>query len=550
MTLFLDSLLLVFISFFWFIREIKAILFWIYLWQLKEYHIGRFLAHFQTAKGRRLILNKILFLKIIFLILLLIFPNFLFLLFLLLILYLLESRKALKDFFQKKLRVPILTLKTGVLVFAGLISQLVFLIFVFFKTSQASRLLIFDILTSLISSLIVLSFQPISALWRYFLVKKAKKKRLKFRDLLVIGITGSYGKTSTKEFLAEILSKYFKVLKTKKHQNSEAGISRCILNELNSEHQILICEMGAYNKGGIKLLADITKPKIGILTAISEQHMATFGSQETIIKTKYELIESLPKDGVAIFNVSDPHIFQLYQRTKKVYPQKKILSYGVGKVADSITPDLFVKEVIVKKRSISFTVFSKDKESADFKVKVIGAHNVGNILASVLVAKYLGISLKKIAKDFKKITPEVFAMRLKRIYFPTKRGKKIIYIIDSTYSANPDGVMAHLEYLKIWKGKKVIVMPCLIELGRTSKKVHQKIGEAIGQVCDLAIITTRDYFKEIREGAQKAGMLKEKVLFLEKPKEIFEKIKSFCKRGDVVLLESRIPKEVIEWLSK
>ena len=166
-------------------------------------------------------------------------------------------------------------------------------------------LLIFDILTPAIISAIVLIFQPISVFEKYRLIKKAKNKRKKFSNLLVIGITGSYGKTSTKEFLYTILVEKFgkdKVLKTKEHQNSEVGISNCILKELNETYEIFIVEMGAYNIGGIKLLCNIAQPKIGILTGINEQHMATFGSQENIIKAKFELINSLPEDGLAILN--------------------------------------------------------------------------------------------------------------------------------------------------------------------------------------------------------------------------------------------------------
>jgi UDP-N-acetylmuramoyl-tripeptide--D-alanyl-D-alanine ligase len=542
------------LSFLWFIRETKAILFWIYLWQLKEYHIGRFLAHFQTEKGKTLILNSLNFLKVLFLVLFLILTGLL--PFLLLVLYSAEFLKAIRDFLKKKLKRPILTKKTIVLIFAGVILELLFLSWLLSRFENIGQLsfgvLVFDLLTPVISSAIVLLFQPVAALWRWFFIQKAKKKRALFRDLLVIGITGSYGKTSTKEFLAEILSQYFNVLKTKEHQNSEVGISQCILNELNWSHQIFVCEMAAYNKGGIKLLCNIAQPSIGIVTGVNEQHLALFGSMENLLSAEggKELVEALPQKGVIILNISDPHIFSLYQKIRKIYPQKKILTYGVGKVADNIIPDLFVKEVLTKKRSISFSVITRDRKSASFNVKVIGEHNVENILAAVLVARYLGIPLKRIAKDFRKIKPEILAVELKKVSLPTKRGKKQIFVIDATYSANPDGVMAHLEYLKIWKGKKIIVMCCLIELGKAAKRVHRKIGEAIGQVCDLAIITTKDYFKEIREGAQKAGMLKEKVLFLEKPKEIFEKIKSFCKRGDIVLLESRIPKEVIEWLSK
>ncbi|GAI48689.1 unnamed protein product, partial [marine sediment metagenome] len=148
-----------------------------------------------------------------------------------------------------------------------------------------------------------------------------------FKNLLVVGITGSYGKTSTKEFLATVLSKRFNVLKTKEHQNSEIGISRCILNELKPEHKVFIVEMGAYGKGGIKLLCDIAKPKIGILTGMNEQHLALFGSQENIIKTKYELIENLPSDGMAIFNGNNKYCSELYGKTN--ISLKKITNYDI-----------------------------------------------------------------------------------------------------------------------------------------------------------------------------------------------------------------------------
>jgi UDP-N-acetylmuramoyl-tripeptide--D-alanyl-D-alanine ligase len=126
-----------------------------------------------------------------------------------------------------------------------------------------------------------------------------------------------------------------------------------------------------------------------------------------------------------------------------------------------------------------------------------------------------------------------------------RKGIGGLNIIDATYSANPDGVISHLEYLKTLRqtqGKLVIIMPCLIELGKASKEVHKRIGQKIGEVCDLAIITTKDRFKEIRESAG------EKAIFLDNPKEIFEKIKNFCQRGDVILLESRVPNQLISLL--
>ncbi len=489
---------------FWFIRTTKAILFWLYLWQLKEYHIGRFLAHFSTEKGKCLFLNKLFFLKIFVFLPVFVFhfawdkfPDmfmdifFIFTGLVLFILYFFESIKAFKDFFQGKLKQPILTKKTIFLISISFI--LVFLFFshlLIVNIDIFYEMLAFDIFVPLIVPLIVFSFQPITALIKNQIIRKAKKKREKFKNLLVIGITGSYGKTSTKEILYTILSEKFNVLKTREHQNSEMGISQCILDDLKPEHQIFICEMGAYNKGGIKLLCEIAKPKIGILTGINEQHMATFGSQENIIKTKFELIESLPKHGTAFFNAKNKYCLELFQKTKI----KKFL-YG------------------------------QETDSADSE----------NIAGAIEVAKELGMNEKEIAHSKEKIKP------LWRI----EKGINNLNIINSTYSSNPTGVISHLDYLKTFQGKKVIIMPCLIELGKASKEVHQKIGKKIAEVCDLAIITTKECFEDVGSGAR-TGLAQ--ILFIEDSGKIFEKIKDFNKSDDIILLEGRLSKEIIEYV--
>ncbi len=394
-------------------------------------------------------------------------------------------------------------------------------------------LLVFDILTPFVVSGIVLLFQPLTVFLRNQIIKKAREKREKFKNLLAIGITGSYGKTSTKEFLALILSEKFKVLKTKEHQNSEIGISRCILDDLNESHQIFIAEMGAYNRGGIKLLSDIVKPKIGVLTGINEQHLATFGSKENIVRTKYELIESLPEQGVAIFNTNNEYCQQLYEKTKI---PKKISS-----------KDIWAEDIKVEKESLSFKVFSKDGlpagasaevgDSAFFKINLLGAQNIENIILAACCAKELGMNLEEIAKACQKIEYSLGGMKFLKGVFS-------LNIIDSTYSANPTGVISHLEYLGLWKGKKAIIMPCLIELGGASRKVHGEIGQQIAKTCNLAIITTKECFPEIKKSALKAGMDKENILFLEDSKEIVERVKSFSGPEDIILLEGRISKAI------
>jgi len=507
----------------WFIGKSKIALFYIYLWQIKEYQVRRFLDHFQTAKGRKLVFSKLNFAKLL---LIIIFPfSGVLFFYLLFILYLLEFLKALLDIFQKRLKRPVLTKKTVVLISSAVFLELIFLLFIFLNTETifwfSFGILIFDILTPLIFSLLVLAFQPLAVFLRNRIIKKAKKKREQFNNLLVIGITGSYGKTSTKEFLATVLSERFNVLKTKEHQNSEVGISQCILNELKPEHKVFIVEMGAYGRGGIKLLCDIAKPKIGILTGINEQHLALFGSQENIIKTKYELIENLPSDGIAIFNGNNKYCSELYGKTN--ISLKKITNY-----------DIWAEDIQVEREFILFRARSKDGDLANFRVNLLGRQNIGNILLAACCAKELGMTLEEISRACLKIKPEQGAMK-----FLKKNG---LIVLDASYSANPVGVIGDLNYLKIYPGKKVIVMPCLIELGKASKQAHKRIGRKIGEVCDLAIVTTKDRFKEIKQENKN-------ILLIENPKNIVVKLKEFCKDGDVILLEGRVPKKVIESLS-
>lgn len=527
------------LSILWFIRTSKYILFWFYLWQLKEYHFGRFLAHFKTQKGQKLVLNSLQDFKILLAILFLL--DSIIFVWVLFLVYFIESFLFFKAIVDKKAKKPKLTKKTIFLLSLSflivVLSPITLYIFSEEIIQLSLYLLVFDILTPLIVTAVVFLFQPLSVLVRNNTIRKAKKKirnlKLIIGGPIVVGITGSYGKTSTKEFLSTILSYKFNVLKTKDHQNSEIGISKCILNNLNKDHQVFVVEMGSYNKGGIKLLSNIVKPKIGIVTGVNEQHLALFGSLDNLLSAEggRELAEALPKDGLLVLNGDNKYCLDLYKKTdveKKVYTLKK----------DKINSDIWADEITVKKDNVSFVALTKEKEMSSFNINVFGKQNIQNILAAILVARQLGMSFDEIIKAIKDIKQEQSGILL-------KNGKHGVNIIDSSYSSNPDGVMADLEYLSIFPKKKVIIMPCLIELGARSAEIHQKIGKKIGETCDLAIITTREMFKEIKKGAIEAGMKDKNIVFCEKPEEISTRISIFCTKGDTVLLEGRVPEKVI-----
>jgi len=198
---------------------------------------------------------------------------------------------------------------------------------------------------------------------------------------------------------------------------------------------------------------------------------------------------------------------------------------------------LWAGNIKMEKESTAFELFSKEGDSAEFNLNFLGVHNIYNVLAAALCAKKLGMDLNAIAKASNKIETWQSGMQL-------KKGIGGLNIIDATYSANPTGVIAHLEYLKAWPGKKIIILRCLIELGEASERVHKEIGKKIGEVCDLAIVITKDRFAEIKEGAG------DKAIFMEDPKEILKKVTNFVGEGDVVLLESRLSNQLITGLAE
>lgn len=530
----------------WFVWEIKYVLFWLYLWQLKDYHVGRFVDHFRTDKGKKIIFNYIQIIKLGLFILLL-KPGIFFekLVYVLVLIYIVQAVVFAVSFIRRTIRKPKTTLKIAFLNTISFASVILFLIWslTFDETALPLFILGFDVLTPIMISIIVLLFQPFFVLLRNFTLRKAKNKMGKIKSvsgLKVIAITGSYGKTTTKEFLSTILSKKYKVLKTNEHQNSEIGIAKCILKELKPSHQVFVVEIGAYNKGKVKEVCSMVNPKIGMVTGVNEQHLALFGSLENLLSSEggRELADSLPKDGLLAVNGDNKYCVDLYKKSLKPdFNRKRIYSLS-NKTLDS---NIWADSIEVFKDRISFIAMSKSGEMAHFDVKVLGKQNVQNLLGAILIARELGMTFGEISDACKNISQAQGGMVL-------IKGKHGIDIINSSYSANPDGVVADLNYFHVFMGKRVIVMPCLIELGKKSSEIHRKLGSEIAKICDFAIITTKDRFEDIRNGATEAGMREDDILLCDNAKDIYSLITLSCKQGDAVLLEGRVPARLIELL--
>lgn len=554
------------VLFFWLAGAVRWHLFWLYVWQLKNYHLGRFRAYFSTDNGKRALFNPIWWIKLILLgVSVLLFGSIFFYekltalgfkpeilvwaIPLIFLFYIFDGCRSIILFLKKKIKLPKLTnkmcfllpivfLPLGVIavvlakllitnIFAPSIGVTLILVLLFIPI-----ILIFDLLTPLIVSILVMLFQPITVLLRNRILKKAIAKRETLENLLVIGVTGSYGKSSVKEFLRIILGESFKVVATEKNINSEIGIAETILDKVSDEHEIFICEMGAYNRGGIKLLTKITKPKIGVLTGISNQHLATFGSQKNIIRAKFELIESLPDEGLAVLNWDSSLIRDNFQNNLNS------IKYGFVKQEDI---DLWTENVQVEKFSVSFDVVFKAGERMKFQLPLIGAQSILNFLPALAIAKRLGMEDGEISRGSAKINAQQSGLQI-------TKNKNNFFVANASYSSNFEGVLAHLEYLKIWDTPKIFVMPCLIELGREGPQTHFKIGKKIGEVCDYLIVVTADYFSELKRGALEAGMNPDHIFLIKNPVMQYQKIIELAAPEGIVFLEGRVSNELLKKL--
>lgn len=484
------------------ILSVKYIFFWAYVWQLKEYRWDRFKDFLRSWEGRNAFLNKFYLAKIVLIILFIFLwlcafwpiktvNAFLYLLAAALLFF--EDVIFLWKAARKQIIKPVLTKK------ALLLSAISFLIFfgllgLAYGKKQSVFLVGLLLLSavSLLVSLANLIVFPFSYYAKRHRMKLAKEIMENFSGC-VIGITGSYGKSSVKEITAALLEKKYALLKTPKNINTEIGVANFIKDHksqiTNPKLNYFICEMGAYKIGEIKKMGDMVNPRIGILTGINEQHISLFGNIENTIKAKSELIKSLPQGGVAIINDDDENCKKI-----DIPPGLRRITYGFSEGA-AIRAKLQDLKFEIQDGEIPYIVFSVEYrgESQIFKIKTIAKHNIQNLLPAIAVAIDAGMNLAEIARYLENFECPEGALKIKKI--------KDIIIIDDTYNSNPTGAMAALEVLDdINKDDfKVLVMDDIWELGNEAEKIHKKMAK---------IIATKKYNKIILVGRNYAELMR------------------------------------------
>lgn len=418
------------------------------------------------------------------------------------------------------------------LVISGLLIALPIMMYVFIDN-------VFIFVPILLVAFLVYRFQPDTMLLSNILMVPIEKSinqgfynsaqnKIKMReDLTVVGITGSFGKTSTKFIIGTILQEKYNVLNTPESYNTPMGLSKVINNDLNKDHEVFIAEMGAREIGEIKEVAELCQPNIGVITSIGPVHIETFKNIDNIMKTKYELIEELPADGVAIFNYDNIHLKKLADKTFK----EKVL-YGLEDVQNL---DVYADDIVVSELGSTFTLRDKEGNSVSCTTKLLGKHNIYNILAGACIAISMGMTFEEISKGISRIEPIPHRLNI------IDSGTGVI-VIDDAFNSNPIGTKAALDVVSQFKeGRKIIVTPGMIELGAMEEEANKEFGVNIGKVCDYAILVGEKRTKPIYEGLMEANFNPSNIFIVNNLDDATERLGKITKPKDVVLFENDLP---------
>lgn len=476
------TILVALLSILWCVRIIANILFYAQLWFVKEYRFDRMLVHLRTHQGRRIY-----------------FPPW---------------------------RRPPLTPKTILLFLLtlGLLGSLYWSI----QLPVVWRLLIIDSISYPVTWVIVGILQFPTIVYHRIQIARAVQTLRSHKPMTVVGITGSFGKTSVKDYLATILESTHKVLKTEASRNSPIGIAETILRDLRPDHELFIVEMGAYKRGEIASMASMVQPQIGIVTAINPQHQDLFGSMEATKRAKYELIEGLRGKQIAIFNFDNADTREVAGWADK--SGKRIWWWSRRLQSVPFGEKLFyAKDIESGLDGVSFTCVLGG-EQARIQTTVLGEHQVGNILAAIAGAVACGMSVAQAARAASGIMPAPKVME-------KTSGVNGSTFINDTFNNNPDAALAAITFLGKYGGRKFLVFQPMIELGEYAISTHVAVGAYAARICDDIILTNANFSNAFLRGVRSVSSDVPFHIFSPPRAEAY--LRSHIKNGDIVLFKGK-----------
>ncbi len=361
---------------------------------------------------------------------------------------------------------------------------------------------------------------PIEAAVRRYYLNDALRILKGCPDLKIIGITGSYGKTSMKTFLTSILKQKYNVLMTPKNYNTPMGVVMTVRGYLRGYHEYFVCEMGAKKKGEIKELCDIVHPRDGIVTSIGPQHLESFKTMENIVETKMALAKNL-SGGTAFLNIDNEYISENVT--------EGAVTYGLSEKAD-----YRAKVIEVSSKGTSFSVTYPDGREFCFTTSLLGSHNVQNLCGAVAIADHLGVGCEEIEEGIARLKPVSHRLEL------CEKGN--ITVIDDAYNSNPAGAAAALEVLSYFDDYKILVTPGMVELGEMEDELNCQLGRQAADVCEFAILVGEKRAVPLLRGLREKGYPEENIYVAKDINDAMNKVYSLkTDRKKVVLLENDLP---------
>lgn len=357
---------------------------------------------------------------------------------------------------------------------------------------------------------------PVEKAFTQYYIRDARRILRQHPGLIIVGVTGSFGKTSTKNFLYRILSEKYNTLITPGNFNTTLGVVRTIREQLKPHHQVFIVEMGAKQVGDIAQICDLVHPSVAIVTAVGPMHLETFHSIENIRKTKFELVDALPDTGFAAINADSPDI-AAYQGVRT---DCRVERYSLSELTDlSYTP-----------QGTDFTLGSER-----FHTPLLGSGNILNVLGALKVASYLGVPLSAQKIAVGKLTSVEHRLSM------TRAGG--ITILDDAYNSNPAGAAMALEVLSGMKtcGRKILVTPGFVELGSAQEQECRNLGARAAAVAQVLVIVNRYNRDAIYQGALQAGMPEDNIVCVDNLNQAAAFVQAYAAPGDVVLYENDLP---------
>ena len=367
--------------------------------------------------------------------------------------------------------------------------------------------------------------KPIEQAINNYYINDARRILKSSPELLTIGVTGSYGKTSVKYILHTLLQAEFDTLKTPESYNTPMGVVKTVRSMLRATHQIFVCEMGARHVGDIKELCDIAYPKMGIITSVGPQHLETFHSLDNVKKTKFELADALPDDGTVFLNMEDANI-----RDHSSNVKCRAVTYGL-----SDCWNYYATDISSSSKGTTFTVHTPDGSSDVFTTAMVGAHNVINIVGAMAVCCELGIPLSKLKMQVRKLQSVPHRLELIR------RGN--ITIIDDAFNSNPTGSKAAIDALALFDGCKILITPGMVELGDKQDELNHAFGAYAAKVCDYVMLVGVKQTRSIYEGLVSAGYPEDRIFVADVLQDALNRAYSVDSEGKekIILLENDLP---------